>query len=83
MQLCNLVHMTTRDQVTSFFELNVPKTWFVGGPTIELDDDEVLCVGTLPDDRSSDDFRRRLRRGASRSPPKLSPASAARCPGAW
>ena len=49
--------MTTREQITTFFETKVPKSWFVGAPKIELDDDEVLYVGTLPDGRSADDFR--------------------------
>ena len=49
--------MTTREQITTFFDAKVPKSWFVGAPKIELDDDEVLYVGTLPDSRSADDFR--------------------------
>jgi hypothetical protein len=34
--------------LTSFFTARIPAGWFTGPARIEDDDDEILCVGTLP-----------------------------------
>jgi hypothetical protein len=47
----------TSDEIESFFWDKVPKSWFLGRPTIELDDEEILCVGVLPGGSAIDDFR--------------------------
>ena len=51
----------TRDEVEIFFADSVPESWFVGRPSVELDDEEVLCVGTLPEGSSVEDFRESTR----------------------
>jgi hypothetical protein len=53
--------MTTVAGVQDFFEAKVPKAWHVGPLVIELDDDEILCVATLPGDGTTDDFRKTTR----------------------
>lgn len=47
----------TRQEVEKFFRAKVPKGWYVGTPRIDVDDDEILCVGTLPASRSAKQFR--------------------------
>jgi hypothetical protein len=37
------------EDLTSWFATRLPKTWFVGPPTVSADGDEVLVLGTLPD----------------------------------
>ena len=43
------------------FRSRIPEGWFTGAPTIEMDDDEILCVGTLPATAPVDEFRERTR----------------------
>jgi hypothetical protein len=51
--------MTT--QIREFFENRIPKEWFVGSPSIESDEEEILCVGTLPQGVATDGFREATR----------------------
>jgi hypothetical protein len=37
------------DDLSSWFAGRLPQTWFVGGPDVSADGDEVLVLGTLPD----------------------------------
>jgi hypothetical protein len=53
--------MTTVDDIRSLFESQVPRDWFEGPLKVEADDEEVLCVGTLPAGESVGDFRERTR----------------------
>ena len=53
--------MTTEDEVTELFRSRVPQGWFTGPVTIEMDDDEILCLGALPTGESPDGFRERSR----------------------
>ncbi len=48
------------DPVTRFFEDSLPAGWF-GEVTVESDDDEILCVGTLPPGADVDSFRESTR----------------------
>ena len=47
----------TREEIEKFFGAKVPKSWFVGSPTVDLDDEEILCVGVLPDNSAVEAFR--------------------------
>jgi hypothetical protein len=51
----------TREEVTSFITARLPDGWFEGTPSIEMDDDEILCVGTLPSDAGVEGFREHSR----------------------
>lgn len=51
----------TREDVEKFFRAKVPKSWFVGRPTIELDEEEILCIGVLPEDSDVGEFRETTR----------------------
>ena len=51
----------TLDEVTALFREQVPAGWFTGLPTIEMDDEEILCVGALAPSESAEDFRERSR----------------------
>lgn len=53
--------MTTLEDIRSLFQSQVPQGWFEGAPTVEADDEEILCVGTLPPGESVDGFRERTR----------------------
>jgi hypothetical protein len=47
--------------IADYFIEHVPAGWFVGGPQLEWDDDEILCLGALPEGTSPDDFREATR----------------------
>jgi len=47
----------TTEMLETFFADKVPAGWFEGAPRIEADDDEILCIGTLPPARAVDEFR--------------------------
>jgi hypothetical protein len=49
--------MTAPIQLQSYFEQKLPATWFTGPPSIQADDDEILCVGELAEGSSVDEFR--------------------------
>jgi len=49
--------MTTADELQEHFTAKVPAGWFTGAPTVTTDEDEILCVGTLPGGSSPDAFR--------------------------
>lgn len=51
----------TTTTITDFFSAHVPAGWFIGGPKVEWDDDEVLCLGTLPEGTSTEAFREATR----------------------
>jgi hypothetical protein len=54
--------MTTADPIQQFFTERVPKAWFEGEPSVLVDDDEILCVGTLPPGAPTvDEFRETTR----------------------
>jgi hypothetical protein len=53
--------MTTLEDIRSLFQSQVPRDWFEGPPQVEADDEEILCVGTLPAGEPVDDFRERTR----------------------
>jgi hypothetical protein len=48
-------------QISEFFEEKVPKDWFTGPPQVDYDDEEILCVGTLPAGASIESFRESTR----------------------
>lgn len=53
--------MALQDDIRSLFHSQVPRGWFEGPPVVEADDDEILCVGTLPPGQSVEQFRERTR----------------------
>ena len=59
MKACNLVTMD--DQITRFFNEKVPAEWFLGPPTTESDDEEILCLGVLPPGATIEGFREETR----------------------
>ena len=48
-------------EIREFFEGRIPAEWFVGPPSIESDEDEILCVGALPPGSAADGFREATR----------------------
>lgn len=53
--------MPLQEDIRSLFQSQVPRGWFQGAPVVEADDEEILCVGTLPPGQSVDEFRERTR----------------------
>jgi hypothetical protein len=51
----------TQQQLETFFQSQVPKGWFTGPPSVEVDGDEILCVGTLAAGEDPAEFRERTR----------------------
>ena len=51
----------TLEDIRSLFQSQVPRDWFEGPPKVDADDEEILCVGTLPGGQAVDDFRERTR----------------------
>ncbi len=49
------------ETIREFFEERLPAGWFVGSPSIESDEDEILCVGVLPPGGGADAFRESTR----------------------
>jgi hypothetical protein len=50
-----------KKDIEEFFAVTVPKEWFSGAPSVESDEEEILCIGNLPAGRSVDDFRESTR----------------------
>ena len=48
-------------EIREFFEDRIPSEWFVGPPSIESDEEEILCVGALPPGAAADGFREATR----------------------
>jgi hypothetical protein len=48
-------------EIEKFFQARISDGWFVAAPAIEADDDEILCVGVLPEGRSIEEFRETTR----------------------
>jgi hypothetical protein len=48
-------------EIQEFFEDRIPAEWFVGAPSIESDEEEILCVGVLPPGSAADGFRETTR----------------------
>jgi hypothetical protein len=48
-------------EIREFFVDRIPAEWFVGPPSIESDEEEILCVGALPPGASADGFREATR----------------------
>ena len=48
-------------EIREFFEDRIPADWFVGPPSIESDEEEILCVGVLPPGVAADGFRETTR----------------------
>ena len=51
----------TTEPIQEFFEERVPAEWFAGPPSIESDEEEILCVGPLPEGTSRRRFREATR----------------------
>lgn len=50
------------DAIQQFFSERLPSDWFTGEPALTVDDDEILCVGTLPPGAPGvDEFRESTR----------------------
>jgi hypothetical protein len=49
------------EPIREFFEDRVPAEWFAGPPSIESDQEEILCVGVLPAGTTEDGFREATR----------------------
>ena len=52
--------MTTQ-AISTFFSERVPAGWFTGVPSVQFDDEEILCVGALPPGSSAAAFREATR----------------------
>ena len=50
-----------QDDIATFFRTRLPKTWFTAPATVQVDGDEVICVGRIPDDQDVNDFRESTR----------------------
>ena len=48
-------------EIREFFEDRLPAEWFVGAPSIESDEEEILCVGALPPGATVEGFRETTR----------------------
>jgi hypothetical protein len=48
-------------EIQDFFQQRIPVAWFRDGPRIEHDDEEIVCLGTLPPDTAVEDFREATR----------------------
>lgn len=48
-------------EITDFLVTRVPDEWFVGPVVVQVDEDEILCVGTLHPDRAAEPFREQTR----------------------
>ena len=48
-------------EIREFFEDRIPAEWFVRPPSIESDEEEILCVGALPPGAAADGFREATR----------------------
>ena len=48
-------------EIREFFEGRIPAEWFVGPPSIESDEEEILCVGALPPGATVEGFRETTR----------------------
>jgi hypothetical protein len=55
------VTQSTTDSIIEFLQARVPKEWFIGPPQVEADEEEILCVGTLPAGGAVDGFRETTR----------------------
>jgi hypothetical protein len=44
-------------EIQEFFQGRIPAEWFVGPPSIDSDEEEILCVGTLPAGAATEGFR--------------------------
>lgn len=53
--------MQEMKEVDGFFAAKVPKQWFSGRPRVEVDDEEILCLGTLRPGDSPEALRERTR----------------------
>jgi hypothetical protein len=53
--------MQTPQDIETLLQSKVPRSWFQGRLSVESDDDEILCVGTLAPAESVDEFRERTR----------------------
>jgi hypothetical protein len=49
------------DEVREFFEAKVPRQWFREPVAVQLDDDEIVCIGELPPETSPSEFREATR----------------------
>lgn len=55
--------MATESEIRDWFTARIPDGWFAAPPEIETDGDEILVVGTLPDDGAArDGAEERIRR---------------------
>ena len=51
----------TNEEVSSFLAARVPTGWFEGPLSVEIDDDEILCVGAPPPGTGVESFREQTR----------------------
>lgn len=47
--------------IVEYFSAHVPSDWFATGPQVEWDDDEILCLGSLPEGIETEAFREATR----------------------
>jgi hypothetical protein len=50
-------------EIKTYFKEQLPKEWFTGEPSIDIDDDEILLVGVLPSSTTAAEFREDTREG--------------------
>jgi hypothetical protein len=51
----------TIEETAGFFAAKIPKTWFTAPVRLDVDDDEIVCIGTLPPGRAPREFREATR----------------------
>jgi len=52
---------STAEQIPRFFAEKVPAGWFTDAPSLEWDDEEILCLGTLAEPADAAGFRESTR----------------------
>jgi hypothetical protein len=53
--------MTTNDRLQEHFATAIPTEWFSGAPHVTSDNEEILCVGSLPAGQTPEGFREATR----------------------
>jgi hypothetical protein len=55
------VTKSTDEAIREFLQVALPESWFSGPPQIQSDEDEILCIGTLPAETTVERFRESTR----------------------
>ncbi len=56
-----MVSTDRAEPIPAYFDAAVPHEWFVAPLSVEWDDEEILCVGAMPEGSDADGFREATR----------------------